>query len=140
MKRYLLGNSGEDCNGPTFPPHRHRERPGASQLFTSIAFSAINSTRSNLVEVAEKKEVALMRRRFLVLPVALMIAAMLALAGGPAWGDTADGGHGGLPTTKDECKNGGWETFTGFQGQTIFKNQGDCVSFVATGGKNQPAG
>jgi YVTN family beta-propeller protein len=34
-----------------------------------------------------------------------------------------------LPTSKDECKNGGWENF----GST-FKNQGDCVSFVATGG------
>jgi hypothetical protein len=38
-----------------------------------------------------------------------------------------------LPTTKDECKNGGWKTFG------AFKNQGDCVSFVATGGKNPPA-
>jgi hypothetical protein len=39
-----------------------------------------------------------------------------------------------LPTSKDQCKNGGWRNFPGF------KNQGDCVSFVATGGKNQPAG
>ena len=38
-----------------------------------------------------------------------------------------------LPTSKDECKNGGWHTFG------VFKNQGDCVSFVATGGKNPPA-
>jgi hypothetical protein len=38
-----------------------------------------------------------------------------------------------LPTTKDECKHGGWQTFS------VFKNQGDCVSFVATGGKNRPA-
>jgi hypothetical protein len=37
------------------------------------------------------------------------------------------------PTTKDECKNGGWQNFN-----PAFKNQGDCVSFVATGGKNQP--
>jgi hypothetical protein len=37
------------------------------------------------------------------------------------------------PTTKEECKNGGWRNFPGF------KNQGDCVSFVATGGKNPPA-
>ena len=35
-----------------------------------------------------------------------------------------------LPTDKDQCKQGGWQTFG------IFKNQGDCVSFVATGGKN----
>jgi hypothetical protein len=39
-----------------------------------------------------------------------------------------------FPTTKDQCKNGGWRTFGGF------KNQGDCVSFVATGGTNPPAG
>jgi len=37
-----------------------------------------------------------------------------------------------LPTDKDQCKDGGWETFG------VFKNQGDCVSFVATGGKNPP--
>jgi hypothetical protein len=40
-----------------------------------------------------------------------------------------------LPATKQECKNGGWRDF----GDT-FKNQGDCVSFVATKGKNPPAG
>jgi hypothetical protein len=39
-----------------------------------------------------------------------------------------------LPTSKDQCKNGGWRTYG------VFKNQGDCVSFVATGGKNPPAG
>jgi hypothetical protein len=38
------------------------------------------------------------------------------------------------PTSKDQCKNGGWRTFPGF------KNEGDCVSFVATGGKKPPAG
>jgi hypothetical protein len=40
------------------------------------------------------------------------------------------------PKTKDDCKNGGWKTFT----NPAFKNQGDCVSFVATGGKNPPNG
>jgi hypothetical protein len=39
-----------------------------------------------------------------------------------------------MPATKDECGNGGWRSFG------AFKNQGDCVSFVATGGKNPPAG
>ena len=39
-----------------------------------------------------------------------------------------------FPTSMDQCKNGGWRNFPGF------KNQGDCVSFVATGGKNPPAG
>ena len=37
-----------------------------------------------------------------------------------------------LPTSKDQCKHGGWRTFL------QFKNQGDCVSFVASGGKNPP--
>jgi hypothetical protein len=36
-----------------------------------------------------------------------------------------------LPTTKEQCKDGGYERFG-------FENQGDCVSFVATGGKNEP--
>ena len=39
-----------------------------------------------------------------------------------------------LPTSKEQCRNGGWRTFG------VFKNQGDCVSFVATGGKNPPDG
>ena len=33
---------------------------------------------------------------------------------------------------KDQCKNGGWRNFT----TPSFKNQGDCVSYFATGGKN----
>jgi hypothetical protein len=39
-----------------------------------------------------------------------------------------------FPTTKDQCKNGGWRNYG------VFKNQGDCVSFVATRGKNPPGG
>jgi hypothetical protein len=35
-----------------------------------------------------------------------------------------------LATSKDQCKNGGWRSFPGF------KNQGDCVSFVATNGRS----
>jgi hypothetical protein len=38
-----------------------------------------------------------------------------------------------LPTAREQCKNGGWRTFG------VFKNQGDCVSFVATQGRNPPA-
>jgi hypothetical protein len=38
-----------------------------------------------------------------------------------------------LPTDASDCKKGGWEEYG------IFKNQGDCVSFVATDGKNPPA-
>lgn len=37
-----------------------------------------------------------------------------------------------LLTSKDQCKDGGWRSFG------VFKNQGDCVSYVATRGKNLP--
>ena len=36
-------------------------------------------------------------------------------------------------TSKEQCKDGGWQSFG-------FKNQGGCVSVVATGGKNAPSG
>ncbi len=38
-----------------------------------------------------------------------------------------------LPTATSQCFNGGWQIYA------VFKNQGDCVSFVATKGKNPPA-
>jgi hypothetical protein len=41
---------------------------------------------------------------------------------------------GSKPPTS-QCKHGGWESFG-----TLFKNQGDCTSFGATGGKNTPSG
>ena len=40
----------------------------------------------------------------------------------------------GFPTSKDQCKNEGWRTFAPLG----FKNEGDCVSYVATRGKNLP--
>ena len=40
------------------------------------------------------------------------------------------------PTSKDQCLKSGWATFN----DPSFKNQGDCVSFVATGGKNTAQG
>jgi hypothetical protein len=36
------------------------------------------------------------------------------------------------PTNKDQCKDNGWKSFS----NPTFKNQGDCVSFVATGGRH----
>jgi hypothetical protein len=39
------------------------------------------------------------------------------------------------PTDVDQCKDGGWESYNG-----MFKNQGDCVSFVVTDGRNAPDG
>jgi hypothetical protein len=37
-----------------------------------------------------------------------------------------------VPTRTSDCKNGGWQAFD------VFKNQGDCVSYVATDGRNAP--
>jgi hypothetical protein len=37
-----------------------------------------------------------------------------------------------VPTTKDECKDGGWEHLSHADGSP-FRNQGDCVSYVNTG-------
>jgi hypothetical protein len=36
----------------------------------------------------------------------------------------------GPPTNKDQCKNGGWQTFNT---PRTFKNQGDCVSYTQNG-------
>lgn len=36
-----------------------------------------------------------------------------------------------VPTSKDQCKKSGWKTFN----DPSFKNQGDCVSYIASGGK-----
>jgi len=37
-----------------------------------------------------------------------------------------------VATAKDECKNGGWQNLNDNSGHA-FKNQGDCVSFTASG-------
>jgi hypothetical protein len=42
-----------------------------------------------------------------------------------------------LPVTTDDCRDSGWKRF---DGTATFRNQGDCVSFVATRAKNPPAG
>ena len=43
------------------------------------------------------------------------------------------------PTTAGQCKKGGWQNLADANGNT-FKNQGDCVSYVATEGRNTGAG
>ncbi len=37
-----------------------------------------------------------------------------------------------VPTAKDDCKNGGWQSSTRADGSP-FKNQGDCIQYVNTG-------
>ena len=38
----------------------------------------------------------------------------------------------GLPTSKDQCKDGGWQNVKRADGSG-FKNQGDCIQYVNTG-------
>ena len=42
-----------------------------------------------------------------------------------------------VPASKDQCKNNSWKNLSDANGN-LFKNQGDCVSFVATKGRNLP--
>jgi hypothetical protein len=44
------------------------------------------------------------------------------------------------PERKRECKKGGWRDFENPDGSPMFKNRGDCVSFVASKGRNQQDG
>lgn len=39
------------------------------------------------------------------------------------------------PADKSQCKDGGWTSFHDALDNPLFKNQGDCVSYVATSGK-----
>jgi hypothetical protein len=51
------------------------------------------------------------------------------VSGGPSPTPTATPAP-AAPTSKDQCKNGGWRNFTF---PRVFKNQGDCIKFVNTG-------
>ena len=62
---------------------------------------------------------------------------------GPSWFGGQLNGNGGFElqlaftgalfsVDKNSCKSGGWTAFG------VFKNQGDCVSYFATGGRNAP--
>jgi outer membrane protein assembly factor BamB len=59
---------------------------------------------------------------------ALLVAALFA-HGVPHVGEAST-----LPTSRLACLNGGWKSYG------VFKNQGDCVSYVSTRGRNPPAG
>ncbi len=75
-----------------------------------------------------------MRYRLLVAMVALIMTATMGIAAGPAWGQNLGGGgcadyegdhgRGCLPTTNDECEDGGWLPFDVFE--NLFENWGWC--------------
>jgi len=54
-------------------------------------------------------------------------------------GSGGSGGSGAAGGPGAKCKNGGWRTVVDNHGHH-FKNQGDCVSWFATKGKNQGSG
>lgn len=54
-------------------------------------------------------------------------------------GSGGSGGSGSTGGTGARCKNGGWRTMVDNRGHH-FRNQGDCVSWFATHGKNQGSG
>jgi len=62
-------------------------------------------------------------------------------ADGDGLGDACDPTPNGEnpPATEADCKNGGWRTRTDQHGRP-FRNQGDCVSWVATDGRNAANG
>ena len=80
-------------------------------------------------------------RRAWRVTVALLACGALSagLAAVPAWAPTcgamcaSSGPPVHPPTSKAQCKDGGWQTFLDAHGDRAFKNQGDCVSFVETG-------
>lgn len=55
-----------------------------------------------------------------------------AIAQPSGWNTTAGVVLTAVPASKDACKHGGWMKFD----NPVFTNQGDCVSYVATGGRN----
>ena len=59
--------------------------------------------------------------------IALVAILTLALAAMPLAGAAQDSS-----SDKELCKNGGWQTLTRADG-TSFANQGECVSYIATG-------
>ena len=83
----------------------------------------------------------MVRRILMVLTVALLMAAMMLGTALPAGAvdPCEDGGlcppPVDLPRSPEQCKNGDWQDFVVLG----IKNQGDCLSFVTTGGKNLPA-
>ena len=74
----------------------------------------------------------------------LTFASMTAGGCGPAldmvsMGDVTPPAPPAVQPTKDDCKAGGWRSMSDADG-TAFRNQGDCVSYFATDGRNTAAG
>ena len=68
-----------------------------------------------------------------VIAMAVGVAAMSSAAGSDAPMQRSYHEPAPVPTTKAQCKKGGWRSLS--NGTTVFKNQGQCVRFVAKNAK-----
>ena len=79
------------------------------------------------------------RTAAVALSAALASGGLLAVTAAPAWAPTCGSSCGMFPkppnppTSAEQCKEGGWQSYTDAQG-FAFANQGGCVSYVASGG------
>jgi choice-of-anchor C domain-containing protein len=127
----LSGNpdSRSDKNDPYYSPSNKVVSVSANELqLDTFSFDtvAVGNTKSDM-EWAPQTYTFVATGTSTVLTFASQIIG----AFGPALDNVVV--NQGETFTKDMCKKGDWKSFG------IFKNQGDCVSFVATGGKNLPA-
>lgn len=74
------------------------------------------------------------------LALAAAVALVTGMVGFLTLGTAHAANPGQIPVTKAQCKNNGWKTFKNLDGSKMFKNQGECVSFVASHGQGGGSG
>ena len=102
------------AQNPDAPGQRRRPQPGV-QGATATPTPLVSATPTPLVTAT-------------VTPTPLVSATVTPT---PIGSFTPTPVVGEAPTSFDQCKNDGWRRFT----NPRFKNQGDCVSFVASEGR-----
>jgi hypothetical protein len=76
-----------------------------------------------------------------VLSAVLVSGGLVALSPAPAWAPTCGASCGmypkppNPPASAHQCNDGGWQNYTDAAG-FAFRNQGGCVSYVASGGQS----
>jgi len=114
-------------NPDGFPPRIKELKVEAAEDSGIFRFDTTGKTRTNMGWLPQ-----LFKFQATDIETTLQFTSQNTSCGGPALDNVHVAEY--VPTTKDECKEDGWQAFG------IFKNQGDCVSFVATNGKNPPNG
>jgi choice-of-anchor C domain-containing protein len=124
----MSGNSDRSNGGPT-------TNPSAKVLSVSAGPNSESYTYDTVIEANSRTDMKWKSMTFTFVATGTSITLTFSSQTPGAYGPALDNVVivETLPGNKDECKKGGWKTFG------VFKNQGDCVSYVATGGKNLPA-